>query len=922
MIRRRSAGRPSPPVLLLVICGLIASAVGPTVSCAAPGMSGQLVAATSVEPFGPEDLVPVVLVHGLGGSAASTWGAPSRDGARPSGMYLALCQAGYVPGRTLFACDYAGDNLGDYRAIAQRYLPGVIDQAVAASGRQRVDIISRSMGGLVARAYVTSPGYRGDVRTLVMIATPSRGSFGANIVRAVEMINLQEQLRDRAAGHQRRLQPAVIPAAGDLFTQFRDEVQYVGLQSTRLWEPLFAEYYCSAWLLAERDVASDANPPDFLRWLKSRYGYVYDAVVAAGQPPLTPSYVVDGTGFTGAIPGSGESLTRAYYEAVALQCARHNFFLAFGGQPGEALPPAPPATLVERLVGWFTGVVARLAGKLARDHGQGLLLWAMEHIAGIDPKARAAECLVEEQFRLSLGGPVALPTGMPGQSAVFSGAAPATEPNLCGNYYLATWNAADEAARRSAEAFGAVLDQWPPGVRYVSIAGQVPNVWSRLWPDVGPNDLAVETSSAYLPLSENDAFHLLPSLVATNHVAIGGTGKALAVLLSSLRDYYPIKASYGPAFVAGRSAIKEYRKSGTVKAETYTPGYLELLLPSAYGAASVRLGVLDVAKAPAGIAAWAYLAVPGAGIRRYPLSFTQSAGGRLEASVTVPAPGVTGARLLVGVRALAGAGTALPPSNSSVPLSWQLSYLPEELATSMGLLAPAGSGGDPALPGTGPQSRQGAAGASTGSTGSYSSLAPAAIPVIQATHRDKQTTSLQPCMTRHVRWEWDFGDGATYADDDPARTKIAVDHEYPCPGRYVCRARSVGAHGEVLAEHQWIADLSGDPRCSQTFNATTLPWAEVDLELVGPLAWVTGLPAEYTVRYDLRLPPGTPQADYQVRIEPAERFEMLWHKPGEFTVTAALVLQLRYDSGQGRATITNVYTVEQQVEVYATVVTD
>ena len=235
---------------------------------------------------GKAEPVPVVLVHGMRGSPESSWGAPAKAGDSPTGMYLALCRAGYTPGRTLFVCDYHADNLGDYRELALTYLPAAIDQARAASGAKRVDLIARSMGGLVARSYVCSAAYRGDVRTLVMIATPNRGSFGANIVRAMEMINLQEQLRDRGALRARPLAQPVLPPAADLFPAFTDEVGYVHAQSTRLWEPLFAAYYSGSWLLADRAGGGRS--------------------VAAGLPVLAkdqPSVGLSGGGFRAAASG-------------------------------------------------------------------------------------------------------------------------------------------------------------------------------------------------------------------------------------------------------------------------------------------------------------------------------------------------------------------------------------------------------------------------------------------------------------------------------------------------------------------------------------------------------------------------------------------------------------------------------------------
>jgi hypothetical protein len=44
------------------------------------------------------------------------------------------------------------------------------------TGAEKVDIVSHSMGGLVARAYIDSPTYRGDIGKLIMLGTPNRGA--------------------------------------------------------------------------------------------------------------------------------------------------------------------------------------------------------------------------------------------------------------------------------------------------------------------------------------------------------------------------------------------------------------------------------------------------------------------------------------------------------------------------------------------------------------------------------------------------------------------------------------------------------------------------------------------------------------------------------------------------------------------------
>jgi hypothetical protein len=49
---------------------------------------------------------------------------------------------------------------------------------------------------------------------------------------------------------------------------------------------------------------------------------------------------------------------------------------------------------------------------------------------------------------------------------------------------------------------------------------------------------------------------------------------------------------------------------------------------------------------------------------------------------------------------------------------------------------------------------------------------------------------------------------------------------------------------------------------------------------------------------------------------------MVWQKPGAFIVTGALALRITYEGGSGLKSVVNVYTVEQAVKMFATVITD
>lgn len=881
--------------------------------------------------------VPVVLVHGMRGSGPSTFGQPRNEADDLSGPYLALCRAGYEPGTTLFVCDYEPDNTGDFREIARRYLRPAVDEALAASGAPRVDIIARSMGGLVARAYISSPDYRGDVRTLVLIAVPNRGSFLANIVKAVEMVTLQEQVRQRGAGHRRTLDRPLLPPDSQLVAPFADEVSYVARQSQDVWEPLFGHYYTSAWLLAERPGGGRPEPPPFLDWLRRLYPAVYQVLIEKAQyPPIRPGYIsVQAGGFVPLAPRPGEGLTRAYYELLAIQCARHNWFLGMQITPPEVPAPAPKGGLIERAVAWLQRVLLDHFGSIARRHGQSLGIWAMEHLVGLDPKARAADCLIEEHTSLSLGGPMivaaAPETGIGEPASTLSGQAAPGDPQVVANYYLKTWNEWDALRRTAEQRFGVSADGMPPGVRIVSIAGQIPNLYAGWWQDVNPNDLAVETSSTYLPLEDNDAYHLLPSLVSTNHVWIsGGSGKSWRILVDALRSYYPVRASYKPKYTPGRSRLALYTRRGQARAETYQPAYLELQVPAA-GMAGVKLCYTPEGAPGHGYAAtlraWAYLDLPGSGLYRYALDFLPGEKGAMTATLRIPVPQLAGARLLVGTRVESqGSHSEGPPHNSKMHVNWELTYDPQEVA-----LAGSGWGdntdsahGGPGTPGSGPQNVTVPAAPSTPQNAALPSVSTSGgLPVIRATHRDKQTVSLKPVIHRHQRWEWDFGDGTTSINSAPGSTSTEVSHTYGTPGTYICTAVSRTADGVELARWEWQAEVgAAQVGVPVSFTASTVGSPDVRLRLDGPASWVTGRAAEYKLTYELSAGAGEGVHAQLAYLYPGPAFEMVWEKPGRFTVTGALALRLTYRDGGGVRSVLNVYTVEREVAVYATVVTD
>jgi hypothetical protein len=149
-------------------------------------------------------------------------------------------------------------------------------------------------------------------------------SVSVSILKAVEMIHLQEQLRHRGAGHKRTQDKPVLPGGSRLAADFTDEVSYIARQSQEIWEPVFGYYYTSAWLLAERLGGGRTEPPPFFNWLERQFPEIYRALTMDAQaPPVVPSYVsFQAGGFAPVLPGPGEGLTRAYYELLALHAVR------------------------------------------------------------------------------------------------------------------------------------------------------------------------------------------------------------------------------------------------------------------------------------------------------------------------------------------------------------------------------------------------------------------------------------------------------------------------------------------------------------------------------------------------------------------------------------------------------------------------
>lgn len=132
--------------------------------------------------------VPVVLVHGIGGSPASFGDMPQF--LTEAGLTVAPpFDYSMFTGRTsAVTIEELATFLGDH--IVNTVLP-------AYPGASQVDVVAHSMGGLIARAWMASiaepPGlvpYTGKVRRLILVGTPNYGAEAALLGRAERALRL------------------------------------------------------------------------------------------------------------------------------------------------------------------------------------------------------------------------------------------------------------------------------------------------------------------------------------------------------------------------------------------------------------------------------------------------------------------------------------------------------------------------------------------------------------------------------------------------------------------------------------------------------------------------------------------------------------------------------------------------------------
>jgi len=829
--------------------------------------------------FAAPPLTPVVLVPGAGGDCAATYGVPpvgqgGRDGpGRGRRLYRFLFERGYRPETGLFWADLpdtAACSLGTL--VRERLLP-VLDRARRRSATGRVNVVAYGYGCLLLRHYLESPGYREDIDTVVMVSPPHHGSHTVSLAR----------LGAEVRRHVRAPRPgaAELAAWAARRDEFADGFSWVQKRAVLVYEPLCREY------IAERSIGGGTGgqyDPEraFEAWLMVRQPDLWQTTVAVSDPPLPPPPV----------PRQGceeQDLSRGWFELVALSLARYRLVQAGAGQE-------PLLTYLWH-DGYFTSdwrqmvlhYAQRAAVYLADrlwgvwcDRGDEWLAEAGARASGIDPRGLASRAMLAEDL--------AAVGATRGEAQGAAGLVPV-------NALLRRWNAVGPARR-------------PEGVRVVTIAGSCADLWQILGRSPGSNDLWLEVDSTWLSPGRDDIYRLFRGLVAGNHAWLLGDGRVLAFIETELRGPRPWHSIRPGPGGEGKVSLRG-------RAEVFRPTCLRLEAPS-QDRRHLRVTLTPAAVPPPGLrlSAWAWLGSREQGGR----DLVEGVVDGDCVTVTLTVPGGQRPEVEVGFRL--AAPTSGPDDlerllgQRPVPVTVVVEPLRPDQLPPTGDRPPLSPPGGPTDDAGAPDEPEGPGG--PGVPGGSDDPGDAAeVPLIVVQRRTKQTTLKKESLPGHALWEWSFGDGTDWRDPNPNHFVSRVDHGFGAEGRRTVIARSLDESGRLLVEHTWdVVVGAGEAPLERTFVAETVRPPRVNVTLDGPLSWIAGRPADFVVRADVTPPPYC--VHQEVEFDPGERFRVLWERPGEYVVKAAVTVKTKYRIAGRSLTLRRTYLAQAGVEVRAT----
>lgn len=657
-------------------------------------------------------------------------------------------------GYRVWVADLSREEDPDPERLARLVIGPAAGRVLAACGAERLHVVAHGLGALAARYWVEAGG--GDrVGTLVMLGPPNHGSFAMN------MLHLAAALSARDAGLAEPGAAASSPqgaglTAGSAAGAGSPLWSYVWDKAVSVYRSLYRRYVTEYRL--------GVPPSDVLEGARRLLGRLpFEGWLAHEEPQLFTRE------FRAAQePLEGTSVTMAYAHAAALGVARAEELRALLRGPGlaQSLLEDPLITSDWKEMARHYGLkAARWAGRQLADwltrQGQGLMLRQAPVLLGVDPFAPGMERVLEEYFSLPLGPE---PDGRPRYE------------RLLGNWFLKRWN--EDTARRDL-------------TRYVVVAGRVPNLWRLGWKQVGENDSWVQVDSCFLAPRPDDRFILVEDRgFSASHGGLPRNPRVQQIVLDELR-FVASRVLYPRAGLPSRTI--SWSGEREMPLSPWCPGYLRI--DSRY---LNQRGDLEVELEPhvstrAGMPpAWAWVESVGGSWERMKIEWSGD-----RARLTVSGFGQDVNAVLIGARLPLAPARGLIPSYRE-PVRGEIACR-AVLRPSSGPAAQ-----EPDRPGPEePDLTRDQAGT---------------VPVIRAVLRTKLTTHRKERRTYHVRWEWDFGDGSSFVDDDPAHTSVTVSHVFAGAGDYTVRARSYANDGRILRERVWHVRVSLEDVASSPVN--------------------------------------------------------------------------------------------------------
>ena len=198
---------------------------------------------------------PLLMVHGISSNARKTFGVPGRlfRKVRAKSMCWFLESLGYRPGYDLFWYSYR--TLMPIPASA-RQLKKEIVRVREITGSREVDLLTFSLGGIIAKFYAVSSLYGNEIKRMIMIAPPFLGSHWADWV----WVNFHHSKDDLLfPGDGRALSPQILKF-NNLFLQELARTPFpAGIETT---------------VIAGKTLVGAKNDPvsNYVRWLTGLVG--------------------------------------------------------------------------------------------------------------------------------------------------------------------------------------------------------------------------------------------------------------------------------------------------------------------------------------------------------------------------------------------------------------------------------------------------------------------------------------------------------------------------------------------------------------------------------------------------------------------------------------------------------------------------